>query len=89
MALMAVETFLSKFLRFELYTSRVMLKSYSGELTSVQGSLAATVTLGNREHPVILYVAPASCLPLPGRGWMMELGIQLCEATSVRDLVRL
>ncbi|XP_042148862.1 uncharacterized protein LOC115324540 [Ixodes scapularis] len=87
------ETFRREFPSRQLDPSRLMLKNYSGELSPVQGSLSATVRLGNRECQDILYVVPGTCPSLLGRGWMKGLGIKLSNAkdvnfvTSVANLV--
>ncbi|XP_040074417.1 uncharacterized protein LOC120846646 [Ixodes scapularis] len=87
------ETFRREFPSRQLDPSRIMLKSYSGELSPVQGSLTATVRLGNHECQDILYVVPGTCPSLLGRGWMKGLGIKLSNAkdvnfvTSVANLV--
>lgn len=60
-SVMAEETFRRQFPHLELNLSSVLLKTYSGELPSVQGSLTATVTLENHENHGVLYVVPGSC----------------------------
>ncbi|XP_037566386.1 uncharacterized protein K02A2.6-like [Dermacentor silvarum] len=78
------ETFRRTFPSCRLERSSVMLKGYTGELSPVQGSLPATVRLGNHECRDVLYVVPGHCPSLMGRDWMKGLGIELRNVMDVK-----
>ncbi|XP_037560807.1 uncharacterized protein K02A2.6-like [Dermacentor silvarum] len=80
------ETFHRTFPSCRLEPSSVMLKGYTGELSPVQGSLPATVRLGNHESRDVLYVVPGHCPSLMGRGWMKGLGIELRNVMDVKAI---
>ncbi|KAL1472741.1 hypothetical protein MTO96_022794 [Rhipicephalus appendiculatus] len=81
------ETFRRTFPSCRLEPSSVMLKGYtSGELAPVQGSLPATVRLGNHECRDVLHVVPGRCPSLMGRGWMKDLGIALRNVMDVKAI---
>ncbi|KAL1482288.1 hypothetical protein MTO96_033892 [Rhipicephalus appendiculatus] len=80
------ETFRRTFPSCRLEPSSVMLKGYTGELSPVQGSLPATVRLGNHECRDVLYVVPGRCPSLMGRGWMKGLGIELRNVMDVQAI---
>ncbi|KAL1441343.1 hypothetical protein MTO96_008615 [Rhipicephalus appendiculatus] len=69
-----------------LEPSSAMLKGYTGELCPVQGSLPATVRLGNHECRDVLYVVPGRCPSLMGPAWMKGLGIELHKAPTPEDV---
>ncbi|XP_077485394.1 uncharacterized protein LOC144095592 [Amblyomma americanum] len=77
------DTFHRKFPSARLKPSTVVLKSYSGELSPVLGSLPVTVQLGNRKCEEVLYVVSGDCPSLMGRGWMKGLGLELGNAREL------
>ncbi|KAL1426828.1 hypothetical protein MTO96_017970 [Rhipicephalus appendiculatus] len=85
-AVVSEETFRRTFPLCRLEPSSVMLKGYTGELSPVQGSLPATVRLGNHECRDVLYVVPGCCPFLMGRGWMKGLGIELRTVMDVQAI---
>nr|XP_037273014.1 uncharacterized protein K02A2.6-like [Rhipicephalus microplus] len=80
------ETFRRIFPSCRLEPSSVMLKGYTSELSAVQGSLPATVRLGNHECRDVLHVVPGRCPSLMGRGWIKGLGIELRSVMDVKAI---
>ncbi|XP_049276119.1 uncharacterized protein K02A2.6-like [Rhipicephalus sanguineus] len=85
-SLVSEETFRRIFPSRRLEPSSVMLKSYTGELSPVQGSLPATVRLGNHECRDVLYVVPGRCPSLMGRGWIKGHRIELRNMMDVKAI---
>ncbi|EEC16206.1 hypothetical protein IscW_ISCW011925 [Ixodes scapularis] len=59
--------------------SDVMLRSYSGQLSQVQGWAQVSVRLGDREAILPLYLTKGSSPTLLGRNWIHSLGVRLPE----------
>lgn len=57
----------------------VMLRSYSGQLTQVDGQAQVSVRLGNREATLPLHLTKGPSLTLLGRNWIQALGVRLPE----------
>ena len=80
---MQLETGASKSLMFEstfkaeknMAPSRVSLCSYSGEPTSVLGSVDVNVTYKTQHHKVPLSVVKGSGLTLIGHNWLQVFGL--------------
>ncbi|XP_037518699.1 uncharacterized protein K02A2.6-like [Rhipicephalus sanguineus] len=78
-SVMAGKLFKRTFPGVAVEASGVMLRSYSGELSQVQGQAQVSVRFGNREATLPLYLTKGSSPTLLGRNWICALGVRLPE----------
>lgn len=62
--------------------SMVLLRSYSGELTPVQGKIDARVQFQDKEAVLPLFLTGDGSPTLLGRNWIRELGINFSEVEA-------
>ncbi|XP_037512230.1 uncharacterized protein K02A2.6-like [Rhipicephalus sanguineus] len=78
-SVMAGKLFKRTFPGVAVEASGVMLRSYSGELSQVEGQAQVSVRFGNREATLPLYLTKGSSPTLLGRNWICALGVRLPE----------
>ncbi|KAL1448704.1 hypothetical protein MTO96_028190 [Rhipicephalus appendiculatus] len=76
---MAGKIFKRTFREVAVEASGVVLRSYSGELSQVQGQAQVSARFGNREATLSLYLTKGSSLTLLGRNWICALSVRLPE----------
>ncbi|XP_049268953.1 uncharacterized protein K02A2.6-like [Rhipicephalus sanguineus] len=79
LSVMAGKLFKRTFPGVAVEASGVMLRSYSGELSQVQGQAQVSVRFGNREATLRLYLTKGSSPTLLDRNWICALGVRLPE----------
>lgn len=78
-SVMAGKLFKRTFPGVAIEASGIMLRSYSGELSQVQGQAQVSIRFGNREATLPLYLTKGSSPTLLGRNWICALGVRLPE----------
>ncbi|XP_037572404.1 uncharacterized protein K02A2.6-like [Dermacentor silvarum] len=78
-SVMAGKVFKPTFPDVSVEASGVMLHSYSGQLSQVQGQARISVRFGDREATLALYLTKGSSPTLLGRNWIHALGVLLPE----------
>lgn len=78
-SVMAGKLFKRTFPDVAIEASGVMLRSYSGQLSQVQGQAQVSVRFGDKEATLPLYLTKGSSPTLLGRNWIHALGVRLPE----------
>ncbi|KAH6932857.1 hypothetical protein HPB50_010417 [Hyalomma asiaticum] len=78
-SVMAGKLFKRAFSGVPVEASGVMLRSYSGQLSPVEGQAHVRVRFGDRELTLSLYLTRRSSPTLLGRNWIHALGVRLPE----------
>ncbi|XP_049524460.1 uncharacterized protein K02A2.6-like [Dermacentor silvarum] len=78
-SVMAGKLFERTFPDVAIEASGVMLRSYSGQLSQVQGQAQVSVRFGDKEATLPLYLTKGSSPTLLGRNWIHALGVRLPE----------
>ncbi|XP_042150012.1 uncharacterized protein K02A2.6-like, partial [Ixodes scapularis] len=76
-------TFVEEFPELQCEPSDVILRSYRGDLSKVQGKVVVPVRFLNKEATLPLYVARDQTPTLLGRDWINALGISLADVKEV------